>query len=116
MDFSSAACDVSVLDVLGAIEDKLYERGILVTVTGDPESDVTISFKAIGVRNEQVRALVVSVTSVEARGLDESDWEGLSDYVNDEYLRLRAQLRKEVLEALEQSCGQYVTLNGRVVY
>lgn len=116
MEFSSAIGDASVLDVLRSIEDKLYERGVLVTVTGDSESDVTISFKVIAVRSEQVPALVVAVTAVETQRLDEADWEVLSDYVNDEYLRLRAQLRGEVLDALEESCSQYVTLNGKVVY
>lgn len=116
MEFSSAIGDASVLDVLRSIEDKLYERGVLVTVTGDSESDVTISFKVIAARSEQVPALVVAVTAVETQRLDEADWEGLSDYVNDEYLRLRAQLRGEVLDALDESCGQYVTLNGKVVY
>jgi len=116
MDFSSAASDPSVLDLLRGIEDKLYERGVIVTVTGDSESDVTIAFKVLTVRSEQVPALVVAVTTVEAGGLGEIDWEGLSDYVNDEYLQLRWLLRREVSNALEGSCGQYVTLNGKVVY
>ena len=116
MEFNSAASDRSVIDVLQSIENKLYESGFLVTVTGDSESDVTIDFEVVTVRSEQVPALVIAVAAAEGRGLDEADWEGLSDWVNDEYLRLRAQLRGEVLEALEKSCGQYVTLNGRVVY
>jgi hypothetical protein len=77
---------------------------------------VTITFKVITVHGEQVPALVIAVTAAEAQRSEEADWEGLSDYVSEEFAQLRSQLRREVQNALETSCGQYVTLNGRVIY
>lgn len=116
MNFSEASHHAAVLEVLRSIEDKIYERGVLVTVTGDSESDVTISFKVVTTRGEEVPALMIAVTAVASRNLERADWESLSDYINDEYLQVRPLLGKEVLAGLDESCGQYVTLNGQVVY
>jgi hypothetical protein len=116
MDFNSAANDISTLDVLRSIEDKLYERGLLVMITGDSEGEVTINFTTITLSEEEIPALLISVVAAESDVTDKADWEGLSDYVNDEYLGLRPLLRRDVLAALDESCGQYVTFNGRFVY
>jgi hypothetical protein len=116
MNFAQAASDESVIDALQSIENKLYERGVLVTVTGDAGSDVTIAFKEVLHQGESVPALVIAISVNESALLDEPDWEGLSDYVNEEFRHLRAGIRTDALAALQESCGQYVTLNGRVVY
>lgn len=39
MNFSEAAADESVLDVIRCIEGKLFETGALASAIGDPESD-----------------------------------------------------------------------------
>lgn len=115
MNFSEAAADASVIDALRCIEDKLYERGDLITATGDSECQVTIAFMTITFRGEEVAALVIALTGhVEAGG--SADWEALSDGVGGELLQARSSLRPDVLAALDDSCGQFVTLNGAVVY
>lgn len=116
MDFRSAATDSTVLDLLRSIEDKLYERGTLVKVTGDSESNVTISFNTIAVRGEQVHALVIAVETTKAPDLNSSDWESLSDCVNEEFLQNRSLIQRNILSVLDLSCGQYVMLNGKIVY
>lgn len=115
MNFSEAAADASVIDALRSIEDKLYEHGDLVTATGDSECQVTIAFMAMTFRGEEVHALVIALTAhVEACGT--ADWEGLSDCVGGELEQARSSLRPDVLVALDDSCGQFVMLNGVVVY
>jgi hypothetical protein len=47
MNFSEAAANESVLDVLRCIEDKLFETGALVSATGDPESDLSLRFETM---------------------------------------------------------------------
>jgi hypothetical protein len=116
MDFQEAARDGSVIDLLRRIEDKLHERGFLVTATGDTESDVTIAFKSIVDQGENVPALVIAITSNAPTASDDVDWESISDYVSEKYLDLRNELFEAVQRALEESCGQYVAFNGRIVY
>lgn len=116
MNFKDAARDESVIGLLRRIEDKLYERGFLVTTTGDPESDVVIAFESIMDRGEEVPALIIAITSNAPITSNDANWEGISDYVNEKYLDLQNELSDAAQKALEESCGQYVTLNGMIVY
>jgi hypothetical protein len=63
MNFSEAAANESVLDILRCIEDKLFETGALVSATGDPESDVSLRFETMRVGGETLPVLVIAVTS-----------------------------------------------------
>lgn len=63
MNFSEAAANESVLDVLRCIEDKLFETGALVSAVGDPESDVSLRFETMRVDGEALPVLVIAVTS-----------------------------------------------------
>jgi hypothetical protein len=112
MNFGAAAFDESVVDVLRCIEDKLYETGMLVTATNDPESEVTIAFKKIVVGGEEICALVVSVNANLSSGLGRLDWASICRYVIEKYSTLQDDLPEEVREPLLDSLGPVVFLNG----
>lgn len=113
MNFREAAADDSVVDVLRSIEDKLYETGMLVSATDDPESDVTIAFKEIVVGGKEIPALVISVCANVPSGAGEFDWEAVRHYVIEKYSTLQDELPGDVREPLLDSLGPVVFLNGK---
>lgn len=112
MDFKEAAANEAVVDVLRCIEDKLYETGMLVTVTDDPESQVTIAFKVIVVRGEESPALVISVNANVSTSSCRLDWEGVRGYVINKFSTLQDELTEDVRELLLDCRGPVVFLNG----
>lgn len=116
MNFIEAAENDQVADLLQSIEDKLRERGLLVTATGDNESDVTISFKSILHQGEEGPYLVISISSSAHGNADSDVWEEISDYVNEKYSDARESLPDDVQSALDDIYGQVVIVNGMTVY
>lgn len=112
MDFREAVADESVVDILRSIEDKLYETGMLVTATNDPASEVTIAFKEIVVGGEEIHALVISVDANVPSTSEHLDWEAIRHYVIEKYSALQDELPECVREALLDSLGPVVFLNG----
>jgi hypothetical protein len=113
MEFKEAAADDSVVDVLRSIEDKLYETGMLVSATDDPDSDVTIAFREIVVGGKQTPALVISVSASVPSDLGGCDWDAVRHYVIEKYSTLQDELPEDVREPLLDSLGPVVFLNGQ---
>lgn len=112
MNFSEAAADESVLDVLRCIEDKLFETGALVSATGDPESDVSLRFETMRVGGETLPVLVIAVTSA-VRGVGKRlACDDLRNDVLARYADLLSDLPDDVREPLLDCRGPVVTLNG----
>jgi hypothetical protein len=112
MNYREAAIDESAIGVLRSIEDKLYETGMLVTATNDPESEVTIAFKEIVIGGEEIHALVISVGANVPSTSGRLDWEAIRHYVIEKYSTLQDELPEGVREALLDSLGPVVFLNG----
>jgi hypothetical protein len=112
MNFEVAAIDGSVVDVLRSIEDKLYETGMLISATNDPASEVTIAFQEIVVGEEEIHALVISVAANVPSTSCHLDWEAIRHYVIEKYSTLQDELPEGVREALLDSLGPVVFLNG----
>lgn len=115
MDRMRAAADASVVEMLRAIEDKLYETGLLVTATGDPESDVTLAFEEVEVSGCTVFALTVQVGAPPDSDLARPGWSALRQYVAEKFSMLQSGLPEDVRELLLDGRGPLVVLNGVLV-
>lgn len=112
MQFNEAAISESVVNVFHRIEDKLYESGMLVTATGDPESEVTIAFKEVVVGAKEIHALVIFVDANVPSTLRHLDWKAIRHYVIEKYSTLQDELPEDVRQPLLDSLGPVVFLNG----
>lgn len=111
--FREAAQHEDVVDLLHQIEDKILERGLLVSATRDSESDITLSFDAIPVRGSIVPCLIIDITT--GRDVNEASatYRRLRDYVLEKYGELSASLPRSVVEALDDSLGPVLRVNHR---
>lgn len=111
-DVLRTASDERVTDLLRAIEDKLYETGLLTSTTRNPEADVTIAFREVIVRGKAVVALVVDIATdqpFDARGLH---WDPLRHYVLQKYAALQCALPEALRECLLNCPGPLLIVNG----
>lgn len=113
MDFREAAKHEDVVDLLQQIEDKILERGLLVSATRDSESDITLSFDAIPVGGSIAPCLIIDITT--SRDVNEAGapYRRLRDYVLEKYGELSASLPRGVVDALDGSCGPILRVNHR---
>lgn len=116
MKFKDAAKNDDVVEALQSIEDKLYERGFLVSATGDSECNVTIQFKTLSFNDEEGQYLVIAIDSEEPSKEDFDKFREILYYVVSQFSGLSVSLPKAVLKALEDRTGELVTLNGNVVF
>ncbi|MCE5233905.1 MAG: hypothetical protein ABFC67_15220 [Mizugakiibacter sp.] len=112
IDVLRAASDEQVIDLLRAIEDKLYETGTLVSVTGNPEADVTIEFRQVIVGGKPVVALAVQVTTDQPFESTSAHWDPLRHFVIEKYASLQCALPEPVRERLLDCPGPLVLVNG----
>lgn len=106
-----------VRDSLLDIEDKLRERGLLVRMTGDRESDVTLTYAEWGTGDARGPYLVISIDSSAPGGdPDESDAEAISDYVSDKLVEVAADWPQAAQTLQGTAFGQVVLVNGARVY
>jgi hypothetical protein len=115
MDPRAAATNEQVREALLRIEDKLYESGVLVTATGDSESEVTIAFEDAAVGEVEVLAMVVRVRVNTQARISRSRWHAVRDYVLERYVMLQADFSSDVREALLDCPGPLVLVNGAVM-
>ncbi len=119
--FLSAAKNSDVLEVLQSIEDKILERGLLVSLTGDSESEITIKYEWIaepGSDDDEEEAgwLVVRVNANVKDDPDEDDLEGFRDYISEKLSDEISSLEEEVQEKLADYVGEMIFINGEKVY
>lgn len=118
--FLSAAKNSDVLEVLQSIEDKILERGLLVSLTGDSESEITIKYEWIAEPGsddeEEAGWLVVRVNANVKDDPDEDDLEGFRDYISEKLSDEISSLEEEVQEKLEDCVGEMILINGEKVY
>lgn len=101
-----------VTELLRAIEDKLYETGLLTSVTGNPEADVTVAFRQVVVGGETVVALVAKVATEQPYDSTSSHWDPLRHFVAEKYASLQRALPEVVRERLLDCPGPLVFVNG----
>ena len=116
MKFKDAAKNDDVVEALESIEDKLYERGFLVSATGDNQCNVYIQFKTFSFNDGEGQYLVIAIDSEEPSKEDFDKFREILNYVVDKFSDLSVSLPKAVLKALEERNGELVTLNGNVVF
>lgn len=116
MDFTSAAAMDDVRDCLMSIEDKIYERGTLVTLTKDNEAEVTISYEMFDVGFGLAKCLLIRIESEVGNRPSEDAAEGLCDYVMCKMSDMMELLEDGVREALDDLYVALVLFNGKVVY
>lgn len=111
MDFREAAQHEDVVDLLQRIEDKILERGLLVSATGDSEIDITISFNSIPVGGSIAPCLIIDITTT--RNVDEASasYCRLRDYVLEKYGELSDSLPQDAFDALDGSFGPILRVN-----
>jgi len=106
-----------VRNALLDIEDKLRERGFLVRLTADPESDVTLHYVEWGESDERGPWLVIAVDSPAApEGIGAEEAEELSDYVSDKVADASSDWPADAVDLLGAVLGQVVLVNGLKVY
>lgn len=113
MDILSAASHEQVVDMLHAIEDKLYETGVLVSATGDSEADATIAFREVRIQGKVVVALVVDVATGLPVRPTRSHWTPFRNYVLEKYATLQQALPTAIREGLLDCPGPLLRVNGR---
>ena len=116
MKFKDAAKNDDVVEALESIENKLYERGFLVSATGDNQCNVYIQFKTFSFNDKEGQYLVIAIDSEEPSKEDYDKFREILNYVVDKFSDFEDSLPKAVLKALEERNGELVTLNGNVVF
>lgn len=113
LGFREAAQHEDVVDLLQQIEDKILERGLLVSATRDSESDITLSFDAIPVRGLIVPCLIIDITTGRDVNEASASYRRLRDYVLEKYGELSASLPRGVADVLDGSSGPILRVNHR---
>ena len=94
------------------IEDKLLERGMLVSAVGDSEADVTIGYETY----DDGPHVIIRITAENATAKDEDQFERISDFVNEKLSDGHHLLPSNLVEEAEGIWGQCIFLNGEKVY
>jgi len=116
-DLTAAANPLSeVREDIQAIEDKLYERGMLVSATGDHDAQVSISFEEWGEDGDRGLYWVISITSENSNDGDEDEGERISDYVSEKIDEISENWPSSSKALIEDSSGAVVLLNGSILY
>lgn len=104
----------SLSDAMAGIEDKLRERGKLVSLTGDNEADVTLVFVLSG---DDGICLRVDVTASDDATADEDVAEDISDYTTTKIYEAIEELDAELSDEIQDVLfGVEVYMNGEQVY
>ena len=106
----------SVRDDIDAIEDKLYERGLLVASTGDTDAEVRITFDEWGSGGERGLYCIIAITAESSDEIDDAHFEEISDYVGSKIAEVSEFWGSNVREVLSESLGEVVLLNGAQIY
>ena len=120
VEFKQVANNDIVKNGLEDIEDKLMERGFIVSATGDSEADVSLRYEEYEDKGEIGEYLVIHITSNNAEKEDKDNFEKISNYVSEKVSDMIDGLPSDIKPNLEDSLlnifGQIVLLNGRKVY
>jgi hypothetical protein len=106
----------SVREDIQLIEDKLYERGFLVSATGSQQAEVSISFGEWGEGDDRGLYWIIAITSDISKQVDDEKFEEISDYVSGKISDFSDEWPESVNNFIEDSFGQVVLLNGKLVY
>jgi len=118
MDFENISSFKEVIDSLTAIEDKIYERGMLVSLTDDPEATLSIRFESYlsESSNEAEPLVVIRISSNLGEGFVDGQLDRIADYVNEKIDDCQANWPPEARAAYQESFGQIILFNGKQVY
>lgn len=101
-----------VLDIFERIENKLHERGLLTSLTGDSEADVSINLEM----HDGGPHILVKIRCKEAV-INEGEAETLQDYISEKIDDLIPETLDENEKNLfEHLWGYFIVVNGKVVY
>jgi len=117
--FIDAGSHDSVLQGLYAIEDKLMETGMLTTLTGDNEADVSIRYEVTAPPDDSTEGcyLVVRITAEgDATKIDGDLAEQMRDYISEKLDDLLTSLDEKVSNELYSSWGELILVNDHKVY
>jgi hypothetical protein len=117
--YLNAASNENILEGLYAIEDKLMETGMLTTLTGDNEADISIRYEVITPPNdpEDGPYLVVRITAEgEASGISEQYLEETRDYISDKLVELLNTVDESISNELYSQWGEIILVNDQRVY
>ena len=112
MDILKAAASEPVMDLLRAIEDKLYETGVLVSATGDAEADVTLAFRQVTSDAGTIVAMTIQVATRQPLDPVGRNWEPLRHHVLAGFASLQDRLPEDLRERLLDCPGALVFVNG----
>lgn len=101
---------------VAAIEEKLYERGFLVSAIGDSEAEVQIGYEMYEEDGEEGPYVVIRIVSEDVQYEDEEKFEEISDFVNEKLNDALDGMPEDLRNAAYDVYGQVVLLNGRKVY
>jgi ribosomal protein L40E len=115
-EISALISDAGVQDVLQSIEDKLLERGLVVSLLGGGDPEISIRFERINPYNLDRSSLfiVVNITDEDANpeSVDEDDAESIGDFVRDKLSDFSKDFSETTQEILEQIEGAILRING----
>jgi hypothetical protein len=117
--YLDAGSNEKILDGLYAIEDKLMETGMLTTLTGDNEADVSIRYEVITPPDdtEDGPYLVVRITAEgEASAISEQSLEQTRDYISDKLVELLNTVDESISNELYSQWGEIILVNDQRVY
>ena len=117
--YLDAGSHEKVLEGLYAIEDKLMETGMLTTLTGDNEADVSIRYEVITPPDdtEDGPYLVVRITAEgEASAISEQYLEQTRDYISDKLVELLNTVDESISNELYSQWGEIILVNDQRVY
>jgi hypothetical protein len=113
----TATSDESFVKILRAIEDKIRERGMITTATGDPDADISMTYNIIS-ENHQGKFIELNVfitTNGEDVTLDRDVLEQLIFYIDKKINELSGE-RNCSRRGIFNHMQKYVFLNGLRVY
>ena len=106
-----------VVDTFEGIADKILERGFLVTLTGDLESEISIKCELLEDDGEKQPFLAIRIESEECKSIDKQGAESLADFIAEKIHDCFEEWPEDIVEEyIEMTNGEAVFLNGIRVY
>jgi len=106
-----------VLETFVAIEDKICERGFLVTLTEDLEAEISIRCEVLENDEDKEPVLAIRIESEECNEIDSEGAESLADFIGEKVHDCFEDWPEDIVEEyLEMMCGYAVLINGNRAY
>jgi len=106
-----------IANMFESIENKLRETGKLTTLTGDNESDVSMSFEDFDDGcGQEWPYVVVRIESDKNPSPTEGDLEAFRDFISDKLIDFESGFSGKSDEIMCSSTGEVILINGKKVY